>query len=87
MQSRGYWGNLLLAELDAAPVVDGVVADIGQSGVLGHSDDHRHILYVESADKKQSVLMQAEGICRDVLEEDVTVDVGKDDVISVPLEE
>ena len=63
------------------------MSDVGQAGVLSHSDDHRHIFYIESADKQQSVLMETERVCRDVLEEDVAVDIGKDDVIGVPLEE
>ena len=41
-------------EFYAAPVVDGVMADILQSGVLCHSYDHRHVLNVESTDKQQS---------------------------------
>ena len=79
--------GVLLPELYAAPVVYRVVADILETGVLGHSDDHRHVFYIEAADKEETFLMQTEGIGRDVLKEDVAVDVGKDDVIGVPLEE
>ena len=79
--------GVLFPELDAAPVVDRVVADILKAGVLGHSDDHRHILHIEAADEQEAALMQTERIGRDVLEKDVAVDVRQDDVVSIPLEE
>ena len=63
------------------------MADVGEAGVHCHSDDHRHILDIEAADKQQSVLVKAEGIGRDILQEDVAVDICKDDVVCVPLEE
>ena len=78
--------GLLFLEFDAAPVVDRVVADVGEAGVLSHSYDHRHILYIEAADKEQTVLSEAEGVGRDILEEDVAVDVCEDDVVGVALE-
>ena len=50
----------LFPELDAAPVVDRVVADVGETGILGHSYDHRHVFKEESADKQETVLVEAE---------------------------
>ena len=73
--------SLRFLEFNTAPVVDGVVADVFQTGILSHSDDHRHVFHVESADKQKSALVYALRISRDVLKEDVSVDVCKQYII------
>ena len=40
-----------------------------------------------AADKKQAALLDAQSICRDILEKDVSVDVGKQDIIRVALKQ
>ena len=79
--------GLVLLELDAAPVVDRVVGNVGEAGVLGHSDDHRHVFHIEAADEEQTFAVETERVGRNVLEKDVSVDVREDDIVSVPLEE
>jgi predicted signal transduction protein with EAL and GGDEF domain len=56
------------------------VADILQTAVCCHTNDHRHIFKVETADKKQAALADAERIGRDILKKDISVDVLKMDM-------
>ena len=74
-------------ELDAAPVVDGVVVDILESGSRSRSDEHRHILHIESADKQQSVVMKACCISLHILKEYVSIYIGQEHVVGVALKE
>lgn len=68
-------------EFDAAPVVHAVVTDVFKSCRCSHSENHRHILDIEAAYEKQTSFMQTECIGRDVLQEYVSVDVGKEHII------
>ena len=73
-------------KFDAAPVVDRVVTHIFQACMHRCADDHRHVIHIESADKEQAVLSEAVRVCRDILQEDVAVDVCKQHIICVSLE-
>jgi hypothetical protein len=50
------------------------------------SYEHRHILYIESADKKESSFADGVGIGLHILDKDVAVYIGKKHVVCVSLE-
>ena len=66
---------MLFSEFDAAPIINRVVTDVFQTGICRHGYNHRHVLYIEAADKEETALVERMRIGRDVLQQDVPVDV------------
>ena len=63
------------------------MAYILQTAVLRHSHYHRHIFHIESADKQKSVPVEALSICRNILQEDISVDVREKHIIGISLKQ
>ena len=74
-------------ELDAAPVVDRVMTYIIKTGCSCSSDEHRHVLHIESADEEKTFTSETCCISLHILKKDVSVDIGKENVIAVTLKE
>jgi hypothetical protein len=77
----------LFTEFDAAPIVNTVVADIFQTCSRCGSDEHRHILHIESADEQKTSLADGVSIGLHILDKDVAVYIGKENIICVSLQE
>ena len=58
-----------------------------QQVIRRHTNNHRHVLEIESAHKQQTFLVQAESVGRYVLQQNIPVDVCQQYVISVALEQ